>query len=51
MKIAGKRNDASAEVELFEVFGVLKDHDAKPRRLFSLIQFFCPEPRTCQKLQ
>jgi hypothetical protein len=28
-------DDASAEAELFEVFGVQKDHDAKPRRLFS----------------
>jgi hypothetical protein len=30
-----KGNDASAEAEeLFEVFGVQKYHDAKPRRLF-----------------
>jgi hypothetical protein len=34
MKIAGKRNDASSQAELFEDFDVQKDHDAKPRSYF-----------------
>jgi hypothetical protein len=32
-KLPEKGNDASAEAELFEVFGVQKDHDAKPREV------------------
>jgi hypothetical protein len=44
MKIAGKGNDASAEAELFEVFGVMKDHNAKKEVIF--VGFFCLESRT-----